>query len=65
MKNQQLYPQQIQIQTGCSKDNKKVNLVLENQPESSERQPADKKGLRASLTVLKTGSNPFYPHSSS
>ena len=40
----------------CSKDNKKVNLVPENQPESSERQPADKKELRASLTAVKTGS---------
>ena len=39
-----------------SKDSKKVNLVPENQPESSERQPADKKELRASLTAVKTGS---------
>ena len=38
------------------KDSKKVNLVLENQPESSERQPADEKELRASLTAVKTGS---------
>ena len=30
----------------------KVNPVLENQPESSERQPADRKGLKASLTVV-------------
>ena len=33
---------------GHSKDSKKINLVPENQPESPERQPADKKGLRAS-----------------
>ena len=32
MKNPQLYPEQ-------SKDNKKINLVPENQPEKSERQP--------------------------
>ena len=31
-----------------SKDSKKDNPVPENQPESSERRPADKKGLRAS-----------------
>ena len=35
-----------------SKNIKKVNLVPENQPESSERQPANKKGLRASLTGI-------------
>jgi len=42
----------------CSKDNKKVNLVPENQSESSERQQADEKGLRENLTVVKP-SNPY------
>ena len=41
----------------CSKDSKKVSLVPENQPESSERQQAEGKGLKASLTVMKTSSN--------
>ena len=51
MKNPQLYPEQMRSYN-------KVNLVPENQPESLEGQPADKKGLRPSLTVVKTGSNP-------
>ena len=42
-----------------SKGSKKANPVPENQLESSERQPADKKGLK---TVVKGCSN---PHSSS
>ena len=42
-----------------SKDSKKVNLVPENQPESSEKQLGDRKGLRASITVVKTGSHPL------
>ena len=41
-----------------NKDSKKVNPVPENQPESSERQPADREELRASLTIVKTGFNP-------
>ena len=41
-----------------SKDSKKVNMVPENQPESSERQPAEKKGLIANLVVVKTSSDP-------
>ena len=40
-----------------SKDIRKVYPVLENQSESSERQE-DKKRLRSSLPVIKTGSNP-------
>ena len=40
-----------------TKDSKKVNLVPENQPESSERQQAEGKGLKASFTVMKTSSN--------
>jgi len=51
IKNPQLYPEQMRSYN-------KVNLVPENQPESLEGQPADKKGLRPSLTVVKTGSNP-------
>jgi len=42
-----------------SKDSKKVNLVPKNQPESSEKQLGDRKGLRASITVVKTGSHPL------
>ena len=41
-----------------SKESKEANLVPENQPESLERQPADKKELRASLTVVEKGSKP-------
>ena len=33
-------------------------MVPENQQQSSESQSADKKGLRASLRGVKTGSNP-------
>ena len=37
-----------------TKESQKVNLVPDNQPESS----AEEKGVRVSLTVVKTGSNP-------
>lgn len=41
-----------------SKGSRKVNLIPENPSESSERQQADKKGLKASLPAVKAGSNP-------
>ena len=45
----------IKDSNGPSKDSEEVNLVPRNQPENPKKQRAEEKGLRASLTVRRTG----------